>query len=191
MRVEQEPTVDVAQGGSKRRRWPLVLVPIVISAVVIAVALARGQEVSKVDIPKGVIEFSAAADERVSEDQVDRAGLDRVAADLKQEAQAKAEAQPVSRARMNVTGTWVGTNGLQYRFDQQGDYVVFQEITQLGVAAAGAGLVRNTRLLGEYTAVNAMTGMVDLQLQPDGSLAGAFVLSNGSSAPIAMYYRGP
>ena len=98
--------------------------------------------------------------------------------------------------RTAVVGRLALTTGalptvLPVNFTMHGDDVVFQEVTQLGVTAAGAGAVRNTRLLGEYTAVNSMTGMVDLRLQPDGSLAGAFIFANGSSASIAMYYQSP
>lgn len=97
---------------------------------------------------------------------------------------ARAGVGPTRRAGAYVAGPWSGVPGLGYRFDQDGDSVVFAERTLYGVAVAGHGVIDGDRVWMRFKAADGSVGEAELVL--DGAvLRGTFTSeTHGTVTPV-------
>jgi len=136
---------------------------LVVVGVTVA-ALATGGRFGAVEISGDGgfrIEFdnSAGGAEGLSPDQVGQAQPeldDRVSA-LEERAQSSEASN--TQAGIDVSGTWQGSNGFTYRFEQYGSSVVFQEEAPgYGITAVGDGVVDGSTVYVGYQAWDGSTG---------------------------------
>ncbi len=171
------PSTSDAQRRRKTPRWrPVGSIPSLVLLLVVAVvigAFATGQVPTFLKFgPDGVVEmhFESAAGDVAQSDIKDAAGdLERAA--VENEAAAREGAPAAEPQDADVSGEWIGDNGLTYAFQQFGANVTWQEISPYGVTAVGEGSVDGNVVAGRFTAVNNTYGLFRLMLTGD-ELAG-------------------
>lgn len=93
-------------------------------------------------------------------------------------------------ASINISGSWLGANGLTYVITQSGHVVTIQEISPVyGVTANGEGTVSGTEVDITYSAVDGSIGIASLIFsEATGELSGTFSnLTTGLATPAILY----
>jgi hypothetical protein len=157
--------------------------------VVVGFALAHGQQIKTVT-SDGDIEFYSTGD-RVPEvqvaEQVEAAQSDLQADTRALQQQADAVADSTDSQLPDIAGRWSGENGLEYYIYQYGDQVVMQEVSDIGVTAAGSGIFDGTTVQLEYQAADWSTGYAELTLEDPSRLSGYFYnYDAGTSVPASL-----
>lgn len=154
----------------------LAAAALVLAAVVIAIALLRGQDVKSVDA-SGKVEFYSTGGQDVKQEDVQKrqSTLERELAGLKDQAQKRSGTTQPAAVSVDLTGTWqCACGGTRYAIQQYGSAIVIQEMTVYGITAIGQGTVTGQRLELQYQAYNGITGTATLDLVSPGVLQGFF-----------------
>lgn len=158
-------------------RWG-ALATFVVGAVVITVALLNGQDVKRVDLRGGEIEFFARGEQPLTQGEIEEIEesqdeIDARVDDLTERAeQAGADAEPGLVA--DFSGTWDGAPGVQYVITQFGDAAVIEERSALGVTAYGEGSILGDSATFFYTYADGSQGRADLFLVGENRIEGTF-----------------
>jgi len=147
---------------------------VLIGMVVIGVALLRGQHPTHVGLGPAQlnVDFAAAADSGLSKEEIEQeqsAMRDRIA-----KLEAEASGSQVGSPSVDLTGQWMGANGLTYVIQQTGGQAVIQEWSGGLVAAVGQGPVSGVQAHFQAQAVNGVSTAVDLTLGGPNTSARAF-----------------
>ena len=94
-----------------------------------------------------------------------------------------------SEPKLNVSGTWRGTQGISYIIHQSGNAITIQEINPIyGVAAVGQGVITQRDIEISYTTAAFTRGQARLRLSDDGrQIVGTFTdLTTGMQVPASL-----
>lgn len=171
------------------RIFSLSVATFLLAVLVMAYALARGQEIKRVS-PTGDIEFySSGGGTEFSSEEIEQRqeSMDQRLSELEQRARESGGSQPPSDA-VDLSGTWEGANGLRYQIEQFGSEAVIQEISIYGVTATGYGEVDETGAAAfSYQAIDGSSGVADLELVSEDRLEGTFENhAYGTSMPAVL-----
>lgn len=173
--------------GKAKIAW-LTMTLVLIGVVVIGVALLRGQQPTHVGLGPGQlnVDFAAAAGSGLSQEEIEQeqsAMRDRIA---KLEADAHASGSQVGSPSVDLTGQWMGANGLTYVIQQTGGQAVIQEWSGGLVTAVGQGPVSGVQAHFQAQAVNGVSTAVDLNLDGPNTLRGTFTNAPFGTTPAMM-----
>ena len=173
--------------GTAKIAW-LTIALVIIGMVVIGVALLRGQQPTHVGLGPGQlnVDFAAAAGSGLSEEEIAQeqsAMRERIA---RLEAEAQASGPQAGSASADLTGQWIGANGLTYVIQQTGSNAVIQEWSAGLVTAVGQGSVRGDQAHFQAQAVNGVSTIVDLTLDGPDTLHGTFTNAPFGTTPAMM-----
>lgn len=190
----QEPSSDPRPTPTKRRFAVYPFLVLMVGLGVVLLAVAMGGVVDMVRIgPEGL---QVDIENSVSGGDVDADEAEQAQPELEQrvdelEQAARAQASPAEPTDADVSGSWLGSNGFTYVFDQYGTAVVLREESAwYGITATGTGSVDGDVVEVEFQAVNTTTGFGELRLEGDmlvGTLTNRQV---GTPTPIAMTRSG-
>lgn len=98
---------------------------------------------------------------------------------------------PSATSTVNVSGTWQSQNGVSYTLNQNGNQVIFQEVSSLfGTVAAGHGTISHHDMTISYTTIFFTPGRADLRVSDDGRrITGSFTDTRSGATSTAMMYR--
>ena len=88
----------------------------------------------------------------------------------------EASVTEIPSSRYNLSGTWIGVDGIRYRITQSGNEITFQEINPvLGVTIVADGEITGNQIELDYTSMLGTTGSGTLTIGGNGeSLRGTF-----------------
>ena len=90
---------------------------------------------------------------------------------------------------VDLSGTWVGANGLDYQIQQFGSEAVIQELSPFGVSASGSGSVGDGTLRFNFVAADGSTGVAELAVVNAWTLQGTFQNFNFGTTTTAELRR--
>jgi len=142
----------------------------VLVAVVVGVALWRGQVVCSVNT-KGEIIFVGKGEQCVSKAELAKA--QQTLTDQLATTKADAAAAPVPSTLPDLNGRWSGPYGIAYVITQGGSSATIEEVTPgLGLTATGVGTVTEEGGSFQFKGFNGSTGFATYAPQGPNALSG-------------------
>jgi hypothetical protein len=153
-----------------------------VSGVVIAVQ--RGQDVCEVGATG--IKFCENDDDARREVAQAQPAIEEQASQLESEAQAQGTGA-VAADVADITGTWLGDNGLTYVIQQFGNQATFSEIGFGGMTTAtGSGFVEDSAYTFDFASFDSSGGTGRLRIDGD-TMTGSFTnLFTGITTPLTL-----
>lgn len=161
-----------------------------IGAVVIAIALISGQQISEVNLSTGTFRFEPTAEEE-AEIQQSQPQAEAEVAQLEEQAQALADSS--DPAGVDLSGTWWSSppDGLRWEMSQAGENVVIQGLSPDGfIVYTGSGVVDPT---GEGSVILEFSSVYDgsyfsgeLELSGPNTLTGFLTDSFGNTGQVQL-----
>jgi hypothetical protein len=180
-----------AQGSGSRIRITLPAILALLAIGVIVYAMARNQDVKGVKLGDDGVEVAFASSSSLSsvEIEAEQRDLEASVRSLEERARkgARTRTKPGSGVSRNLTGDWMGSNGLAYRIEQYGNRAVISEMTPWGISAAGEGQVGRDGASFVYQAADGTSGEARFQVVNRSSLEGSFTnFVSGMTTPIRL-----
>lgn len=168
-----------AQPKSSGIKWFLAVSGVVFAASAMVLAVVQGLTPSEIWVDHVVF------GQKVSQDQIQQA-QPQVQQSVEQLEQSLANAQERETGSADVSGDWLGDNGVTYQIVQSGSSAVLIERTPYGITAYGSGVVEATVFNFQFTAVNNVSGSGSLRLVNSHELRGYFYAPTYGQAEAHM-----
>ncbi len=169
--------------AAARRILNLGIAGFVLAAVMTVYGMARGPQ-TEPTVEDDVESYSSGA--AVSAEVIQRRQPRMEERFAVLEGRARTEAgDDLEPSGTDLSGTWVGANGLGYAITQFGSEAVLQELTPFGLSATGYGMVDDGVARFEYQSVDGSAGVAELVVVDDRTLRGTFHnFSSGAESAV-------